>query len=96
MNWMDDARQLAAQCWCNDETSGIEMDARLAEAFARRLAAWMEAAAQNQRNTEFYRGLLDDCAEAIGPEAFTADDGTVMQDPVRLKIPEIVRRLAQK
>lgn len=30
-----EARQLAAQAWCTPETSTIEMDARLAEAFAR-------------------------------------------------------------
>ena len=28
------ARERAAQAWCQPETSGIEMDARLAEAFA--------------------------------------------------------------
>lgn len=32
------ARQLAAQCWCDAETSGIEMDDRLAESFAKRIA----------------------------------------------------------
>lgn len=34
---IDRARQIAAQCWCDPETESIEMDARLAEAFARRL-----------------------------------------------------------
>jgi hypothetical protein len=33
----DLATQLAAQCWCDPDTSGIEMDSRLAEAFVRRL-----------------------------------------------------------
>ncbi len=28
---------IAAQCWCDKETSGIEVDARLATAFAKRL-----------------------------------------------------------
>jgi hypothetical protein len=31
-------RQLAGQAWCDPETSEIEMDVRLAEAFARRIA----------------------------------------------------------
>jgi hypothetical protein len=31
-------RQLAGQAWCDPETSRIEMDVRLAEAFARRIA----------------------------------------------------------
>lgn len=30
----EQARQIAARCWCEPETSGIEMDSRLAEAFA--------------------------------------------------------------
>ena len=31
---IDEARQLAAQAWCTEETKHIEMDVRLAEAFA--------------------------------------------------------------
>ncbi len=34
---MQEAREIAAQCWCDPETSMIEMDTRLAEAFAKRL-----------------------------------------------------------
>ena len=34
INTMNQARQLAAQAWCQETTSSIEMDARLAEAFA--------------------------------------------------------------
>jgi hypothetical protein len=30
---------LAAQCWCDEDTSGIEMDSHLAIAFAKRLDA---------------------------------------------------------
>lgn len=29
--------EIAAQCWCDEETSMIEMDSRLAKAFAKRL-----------------------------------------------------------
>ena len=36
------ARELAAQCWCDDETSDIEMDVRLAEAFAKRCVDLLE------------------------------------------------------
>lgn len=35
---MEQARMLAAQCWCDEETSGKEMDATLAEAVARKIA----------------------------------------------------------
>jgi hypothetical protein len=34
---IEKARGLAAQCWCEPETSDKEMDATLAEAFARKL-----------------------------------------------------------
>ena len=36
---LNGARQIAAQAWCDPETSGILMDVRLAEAFAKRLIA---------------------------------------------------------
>lgn len=72
-DWMEEARAVAAQCWCDDETSDIEMDARLAEAFAKRLAYWMDTAAQYARNADFYRDLLDQCAEHLGPEAYDAE-----------------------
>ena len=32
------AIELASQCWCDAETSNIQMDGRLAKAFAKRLA----------------------------------------------------------
>lgn len=35
---MREARELAAQCWCDPETRDRVMDAELAEAFAKRLA----------------------------------------------------------
>jgi len=88
--YMEEALQEAAQCWCDDETSGKQMDAALARAFAKRLSVWMETAAMMSRNADFFRGLLDQCASHLGREAYTADDGTVMDDPVRLKIPELV------
>lgn len=89
---MGEARQIAAQCWCDPETENTEMDVVLAEAVARRIAIWMDAAAQFSRNSDFYRGLLDECAKHLGEEAYTADDGTVMDAPLRLKIPELVER----
>ena len=94
-DWMDEARQLAAQCWCDKETSDREMDVVLAEAVAKRIAAWMETAAQENKNTEFYRGLLDECAKWLGPEAYTADDGSIHTSPIRLKIPELVEKLVR-
>lgn len=91
--YMEEARMMAAQCWCDEETSGKEMDATLAEAVARRIAVWMDTAAQMARNADFYRWLLDECAKHLGPNAYIADDGTVMDEPLRLKIPELVAAL---
>lgn len=88
--WMDEARQLAAQCWCDPETEKTVIDPILCEAVAKRIAIWMETAAQNQRNTDYYRGLLVKCGKAIGDQAYIADDGTRMDDVLCAKIPELV------
>ena len=50
--YMTEARMLAAQCFCDEDTSGIEMDARLAEAVARKFAPILADAAR-------YRWLRD-------------------------------------
>ena len=50
--YMQEARMAAAQCWCDEETSGTEMDATLAEAVARRIAPILADAAR-------YRWLRD-------------------------------------
>jgi len=89
------AMQLAAQAWCQSETSDKEMDVVLATAFANVLDNWLETAAQERENAAFYRDLIDQCAQVLGPEAYTAEDGTVMQDPVRLKVPELVAKLVR-
>lgn len=93
-DFMDEARHFAAQCWCDPETSSIEMDTRLAEAVARRISAWMDDAAMYARNAEFYRGLLEKCASHLGPEVFISDDGSVRDDPLLLKVPDMVRDLS--
>ena len=53
--WMPEARAAAAQCWCDAETSDRVMDATLAEAVARRIAAWMDTAAFHGRNEDYWR-----------------------------------------
>jgi len=89
-DWMDEARGLAAQCWCDEETEDKIMDPILCEAVAKRIAAWMQTAAQNQRNTDYYRGLLEKCGEAIGDRSFICDDGTKSEDVLCAKVPEII------
>lgn len=91
--WIDEARQIAAQCWCDPETEHKEMDVILAESLARRIAAWMDTAAQNQRNADYYRGLLVRCGKYIGSRAYLQDDGGRSEDVLCAKIPELVEKL---
>lgn len=51
---------------------------------------WRETAEQQARNVDFYRVLFESIAARIGVEAFTADDGTVGDSPIMLKVPELV------
>ncbi|HGP6087921.1 TPA: hypothetical protein ACLNTW_003698, partial [Vibrio cholerae O1] len=47
---------------------------------------WEQTAAQHARNEEFYRDLLDQVAVALqNPEVYKSDDGSIQQDPIRLK-----------
>lgn len=91
--WMPEARQMAAQCWCDDETKNTVMDTVLAEAVAKRIAAWMDTAAQAQRNCDYYRGLVVRCGEALGEAAKTCDDGGKSEDVLCAKVPELVEAL---
>lgn len=50
-------------------------------------------AAEGQRNTDYYRSLVIQCGTRLGPEAFTADGGTVMQDVLCAKVPAMVHKL---
>lgn len=89
-DWMEEATATAAQCWCDEDTKSIEMDSRLATAVAKRIAVWMQTAAQSQRNTDYYRGLVVRCGKTIGRPAYTADDGGVHMDVLCAKVPEII------
>jgi len=88
--WIEEARMIAAQCWCDPETSHKAMDPVLCEAVAQRIANWMDTAAQNQRNTDYYRGLIVRCGEKIGKRAYIADDGSRSEDVLCAKIPDLV------
>ena len=93
---MSDYRSMVAQCWCVETTKHLVMEPALAEVFARLLGNWIETAAQAYRNVEYYQGLLDQCAQSIGVEAYTADDGIVHPEPLRIKVPELVAKLCEE
>jgi hypothetical protein len=88
--FMHEARQLAAQCWCDETTSDRVMDPALAEAVAKRIAAWMNTAAEQCRGLEFYRGIIVKVGEPFGDAAKTSDDGSIQADVLALKVPELV------
>lgn len=73
-DYLDEARMLAAQCWCDDDTSNRVMDVVLAEAVARRTADVMSTAAQHLQLARSYRDVLDQCA------------ALVQVDPLRLTV----------
>lgn len=91
--WMPEARQFATQCWCDPETSDRIMDTELCEAVARRIAVWMDSAAQFGRNADFYHGIVTQIGEMFGDAAKTSNDGSVQEDVLALKVPELVKKL---
>lgn len=95
-DFMQEARYSAAQCWCDDDTKNIEMDTRIAEAAARRIAAWMDDAARYARDAQFYRELLVRCSAHLGREVYISDDGSVQDEPLLLKVPNLVASLAER
>ena len=57
---------------------------------------WMETASQHSRNQEFYHGLVTDIGNMFGLVARVADDGTICEDVLALKVPELVAKLIIK
>jgi hypothetical protein len=65
-----------------------------AQGLQRELENWEDTAEQFARNVDYYRDIVDRCARAIGPEAFTCDDGSVSESPLRAKVAALVEKLA--
>lgn len=75
----------------------LETQLRAAQKELAEAACWMDTAQQHAKNEEFYRDLLDQVAVALqNPEVYKSDDGSTQQDPIRLKIPELVARLGER
>jgi hypothetical protein len=55
--------------------------------------SWEETAAQFSRNADYYRGLVVEIGENFGEEAYTSDDGSLQQDVLCAKVPELVKEL---
>lgn len=82
-DWAEEAAVMAEHCTTKEDV-------------ARCIASWMQTAAQHARNEEFWRDLLYQCASNLGPfkrEAFIQDDGGIVDEPLGLKIPDLVGKL---
>jgi len=77
------------------ESTITTLEQRVAESKQRELN-WTECAAEYARGSDFYQGLLDQCATHLGPNVYVADDGSIQDSPLRLKIPEMVQALTQR
>jgi hypothetical protein len=65
-------------------------------ALQKEVTNWKEGAAQYHQNANFYCGLLDKVGEHLGPEVFVSDDGSIQDEPIRLKIPDMVAALRKQ
>lgn len=54
---------------------------------------WFEIAGQMARTGDFYRELIERCGRAIGTPAYTCDDGTISEDVLALRVPEIIEEM---
>jgi hypothetical protein len=87
------ATEIAGRIWCEDSTSNKVMDSDIALEFANVLAVWIDTAKEFARNAEYYRSLVVQCGEHIGHDAYVCDDGSVSNDVLCAKIPELVKEL---
>jgi len=62
-----------------------------ASKYQREADSWKETAAQAQRNTDYYLGLVDQIAVLFGDAAYVSDDGSKQDSPVRAKVPSLVK-----
>jgi hypothetical protein len=51
---------------------------------------WYHTAMQEHRNCEYYRGLVEQIGKMLGEEACISDDGSVQDDVLCAKVPELV------
>lgn len=56
--------------------------------------SWQARGLEYYNGMRYYQGLLDSIGEKLGKRAYIADDGSVQQDVLRAKVPELVADLA--
>ncbi len=87
-----------ARSGCTIDTLREEVASFCSELAATNVAAARteEDAKQQLRNAEFYRKIVTETGDALGIATRTADDGTVYDSVVALKVPEVAADLREK
>lgn len=92
-----EARRLYAECNPEALESERAANAQLTEDLQRTEAerdGWVESARHFANGQEFYQGLVRQVGNLFGEVAYTSDDGSVQDDVLALKVPELVEALA--
>lgn len=91
-NWAADTAAAQLKSLMDSEHNLEEMK----RSFERTLYVWLKDLHQANRDMEFYRGIVMQTGELLGPEAFTSNDGTVGDSVLALKVPELVKKLVEE
>lgn len=73
----------------NDRENRLQKQRADVERLTRERDAWIETARQHCGNEEYYRGLVQRIGKTFGVAAYTSDDGSVQQDVLCAKVPEL-------
>ena len=87
---------LALQTEVTNKDSAIFILRGEAIEYKRQATNWEESARQYHRNTQYYRNLLVKIGETIGSESYVADDGSISEDILCAKLPELVTALQEE
>jgi hypothetical protein len=60
------------------------------------ISGWIDFAAHESRGVDYYRGLLEKIGQFFGEEAYICDDGSIQEDILIAKVPELVEKLFEK
>lgn len=73
----------------------LELTSRVRELEAEK-EGWKETAAQHLRNEDYYRGLVQEIGKHFGADSYTSDDGSIQQDILCAKVPDLVARMNER
>ena len=66
--WIDEARGIAARCWCDETTKHIKMNSALAEVVAHVIASWMETATTYSKNADYWQKKMNEIETKIAAD----------------------------